>query len=300
MCLSPFDAAIHDAVGAALGMSAMRLYDEHEPMPEADRLLNGHSASAAIASMLRSEPMRAFDAWLVVGEADDMERHVAPWVRERGYRAFKVKILGRDPEADARRTVEIWRAVRAFGVQRPRFTADSNGATPGPEAAVEYLERIRSLEPGAFEALEYIEQPTGRDVAAQPHDWRSVAALKPVLLDEGLTDEHAMALAVEQGWSGFALKTCKGHSFALAAAAWAHQRGMTVTLQDLTNPGLAAIHAGLFAAYVPTLNGVELNSAQFTPAANTEWLPRLAAFFEPRDGTHRLPEVIPDGLGGRL
>ncbi len=300
MCLSPFDAAIHDATGAALGVSAMELYEDAAPMPEADRLFGGRSACEAIRAMLRREPIRDFDGWLVVGEADDMDRHVAPWVTERGYRAFKVKILGRDPEADARRTVEIWRAVRSFGVGHPRFTADSNGATPGPEAAVEYLERMRSLEPGAFDALEYIEQPTGRDITVQPHDWRAVAAIKPVLLDEGLTDERAMALSAEQGWSGFALKTCKGHSFALAAAAWAREQGMTVTLQDLTNPGLAAIHAGIFAAFVPTLNGVELNSAQFTPAANAEWLPRMADFLEPRDGTHRLPAVLPDGLGGRL
>jgi L-alanine-DL-glutamate epimerase-like enolase superfamily enzyme len=300
MCLSPFDAAIHDAVGAALSRSAMALYDEPVEMPVADRLFGDRSASQAVAAMLRPEPVRAFDAWLVVGEADDLERVVRPWVTDRGYRAFKLKILGRDPKADAERTVEVYRALRSFGVDRPRLTADSNGATPSPEAAVEYLERVRNLNADAFYALEYIEQPTGRDIVAQPHDWRSVAALKPVLLDEGLTDEHAMALSVEQGWSGFALKTCKGHSFALAAAAWAHDRGMIVALQDLTNPGLAAIHAGIFAAYVPTINGVELNSAQFTPAANDEWLPRLASFLEPRDGTHRLPEAIPDGLGGRL
>lgn len=299
MCLSPFDAAIHDAVGAALGVSAMALYDDPVPMPEADRLFGGESAARVIAAMLRSQPARAFDAWLVVGEADDLGSVVRPWIDERGYRAFKLKILGRDPKADAERTVEVFRALRAFGVARPRLTADSNGATPSPDAAVEYLEHVRDRDADAFDALEYIEQPTGRDIVAQPHDWRAVAATKPVLLDEGLTDEAAMALSVEQGWSGFALKTCKGHSFALTAAAWAHRRGMLVALQDLTNPGLAAIHAGLFAAFVPTINGVELNSAQFTPAANEEWLPRLAAFLEPRDGTHRLAGAIPDGLGGR-
>ncbi|MBM3493169.1 MAG: hypothetical protein FJX72_02420 [Armatimonadetes bacterium] len=311
MCLSPFDAAIHDAVGAALGLPAMALYDEDVPMPEADRLVaplppplaggaRWEGAAGSIRAMLRSEPVRAFDAWLVVGEADDLQEVVRPWIADRGYRAFKLKILGRDPKADAERSVEVFRAARAFGVQRPRLTADSNGATPGPEGAVEYLERVRDLDADAFAALEYIEQPTGRDIVAQPNDWRKVAALKPVLLDEGLTDAHAMSLAVEQGWSGFALKTCKGHSFALAAAAWAHRRGMLVALQDLTNPGLAAIHAGLFAAHVPTINGVELNSPQFTPAANAEWLPRLDAFLEPKDGSHRLPETLPDGLGGRL
>jgi hypothetical protein len=109
-----------------------------------------------------------------------------------------------------------------------------------------------------------------------------------------------MEIAAQQGWSGFALKTCKGHSFSLVAAAWARRRGMLLALQDLTNPGLAAIHAFLFAAHLPVINGVELNSMQFTPAANAGWLPRLASLFEPRDGMHRLPDTAPPGLGSTL
>jgi len=106
--------------------------------------------------------------------------------------------------------------------------------------------------------------------------------------------------ALAQGWSGLALKTCKGHSFALTVAAWAVENGMLLSLQDLTNPGLSMIHAALFAAYVPTINGVELNSPQYTPAANAEWLPRLSCLFEPTDGIHRLPDEIPPGLGSVL
>ena len=57
------------------------------------------------------------------------------------------------------------------------------------------------------------------------------------------------------------------------------------------------IHAALFAAHVHTMNDVELNSPQFTPAANAAWLPRLAGLFEPREGVHRLPTTTPLGLG---
>lgn len=97
-----------------------------------------------------------------------------------------------------------------------------------------------------------------------------------------------------------ALKTCKGHSFALVAAAWAQARGMLLSMQDLTNPGFSAIHSALFAAHVPTMNGVELNSPQFTPAANQPWGPRCAGLFEPTDGLHRLKDAAPPGLGSSL
>ncbi|MCC6680714.1 MAG: hypothetical protein IT445_07410, partial [Phycisphaeraceae bacterium] len=62
----------------------------------------------------------------------------------------------------------------------------------------------------AYRALEMIEQPTGRDIARYAYDWHPVAARKPVMVDEGLMTLASMPLAREQGWSGFALKTCKG------------------------------------------------------------------------------------------
>ena len=35
-------------------------------------------------------------------------------MRRRGYRCFKLKILGKDNAADAARTVEVYRALEAF------------------------------------------------------------------------------------------------------------------------------------------------------------------------------------------
>lgn len=299
MCASPFDAAIHDAAGNALGLSAFDFYRETALIPGADRLFSGGSACAAISRMLRP-PRREFDAWLIVSRGDSLEESMDIWVRKRGYHAFKVKILGHDNADDAARTAEVYRAARRFGVEKPRLTVDSNEANPDSASVLDYLERLSAIDLEAFEALEYLEQPTARDITASPNDWREVARVKPVLLDEGLTGPEVFEQALEQCWSGFALKTCKGHSLALVAAAWAHERGLLVALQDLTNPGLSAVHAALFAAHVPTANGVELNSPQYTPAANAEWLPRLRGLLDPRDGMHRLPERIPPGLGSTL
>ena len=109
-----------------------------------------------------------------------------------------------------------------------------------------------------------------------------------------------LELAYRQGWSGLALKTCKGHSMLMTTAAWAHEHGMLLSLQDLTNPGIALIHAALVGSRLPTINGAELNSPQFTPQANQEFLPRLSSLFEPRNGVHCLPAKTPLGLGSNL
>ena len=299
MCASPFDAALHDAAGLALERSAFDFYDIPAPIPSADRLFPGEGACAAIARTIRPA-QRRLDAWWIVGARDVLEDEVAPAIRNFGFRCFKQKTTG-DTVADAARTAEIYRAVRGYGVEHPVFDVDSNEANPDPQSVLDYLERLRALDAGAYAALAYLEQPTSRDILARPFDWRPVTALKPVLIDEGLTDLDLFAEAQAQGWSGFALKTCKGHSFALVAAAWARRHGLLLALQDLTNPGLSAIHAALFAAHIPTMNGVELNSPQYTPAANDAWLPRLAGLFYPGEGRHDVSGVLgAPGLGSTL
>lgn len=298
MCLSPFDAAIHDAVGIALKRSAFRLYDQSLKIPSADGYFDG-GASAAIRSCLRNPPITTLPAWIIVGKNDDLDEDLRPWVQHRGYHCFKLKIMGQDNAADVQRTVDVHNAVRSLGATDIRLSIDSNEANPDAKSVEDYLLRLREASPDAFAALQYVEQPTGRDIRLHRFDWRNVTKLKPVLLDEGLTDPQMLEEALRQGWSGFALKTCKGHSFALLAAAWAKQKGMIVSLQDLTNPGFSMIHAALFAAYVPTINGVELNSPQFTPAANEPWLPRLSGLFQPSAGVHRLPAGTEIGLGSQ-
>ena len=86
----------------------------------------------------------------------------------------------------------------------------------------------------------------------------------------------------------------------LVCAAWAKQHGMLISLQDLTNPGIALVHAALVRAHLPTINGAELNSPQFTPAANEELARRLPELFLPHGGVHRLPMETPVGLGSGL
>lgn len=299
MCASPFDAAIHDAVGIALGCSAFDLYNELPSLPSADPHFVQHKAAAAIAGMLR-QPKRSLRAWHVVGKEDDLDKDVGPWIQQRGYRCFKIKIFGHDNADDVARTVEVYRAVKRLGAKRPQLCVDTNEANPDAESVRDYYQRLKSVDPEAYDSLLYFEQPTGRDIMVHRFAWRPVAALKPVMLDEGLASLELMHEALVQGWSGFALKTCKGHSFALTAAAWARERNMALSLQDLTNPGLSLIHAAWFAAHVPTLNDVELNSPQFTPAANAPWLPRLRELFAPTDGMHRLPEQPLIGLGSTM
>lgn len=297
LCLAPFDAAIHDAAGRALGISAFSFYQEPASIPSADGFFVKGTV-AAIANMMRPRA-EALDGWWIVNARDDLGGELACAISEAGFRNFKLKLLGRSVAEDVARTVSVHRAVLRHGACKPRLSLDSNEAHGDANAVREFLEALRASDLETFNSVSYLEQPTSRDIIGHGFSWHEVSLLKPVLLDEGLTSLELLPHALEQGWSGLALKTCKGHSFALAAAAWAHEHGLLLTMQDLTNPGLAAIHSYLFAAHLPVINGIELNSPQFTPQANALWLPRLSGLFGVRDGRHRLAEHAV-GLGSEL
>lgn len=299
ICLSLFDAAIHDAVGRALGCSAFAFYDEPVALPLADRHFPGESAARIIKHTLR-EPRPSIDAWWLVSATDDLSGSLGGQVREGGYRFFKVKILGKDMREDMARTAEVHAAALKAGIPNPGLSIDANEANSDSEQVYEFLSRMQKEHPEVFDALAYIEQPTPRDIVTHAYDWKKVSTLKPVLLDEGLTSLDLLPVAKDQGWSGLALKTCKGHSFTLVAAAWAWRQGLPVAMQDLTNPGYSAIHSFLMAAHLNTINGIELNSPQYTPAANAEWLPRRSDLFQVRGGMHRLPVDSIVGLGSGL
>ena len=334
LCISPFDAAIHDATGIALGMSAMRFYDAPVTIPSADSLFTDGAASA-IRQVLR-QPAPSLPGWYIAGPATPADA-VRKAVEDYGIRQIKLKMSGTDPQRDAEQTAGVYSvaadaaagvagASRAAGAanaanisetatsapsrELPRSTyryddqislvVDSNEANHDAASVLEYLDRLESIDARAYAALAYLEQPTPRDIEEHPFDWSNVSKRKRVLVDEGLTDIRLFPVARKQGWSGFALKTCKGHSFVLVAAAWAHRNGMCISLQDLTNPGYSAIHAALLASHLPTINGVELNSWQFTPEANKRWIPRLAEMLTPHNGVHVVAATNASGLGSNL
>ena len=77
------------------------------------------------------------------------------------------------------------------------------------------------------------------------------AKLCPIVADEALTDLESLLLAREMGYTGVALKACKGQTHAMLLAAAAQKFGMFLCVQDLTCPGASLIHSAGIAARVP-------------------------------------------------
>jgi hypothetical protein len=123
------------------------------------------------------------------------------------------------------------------------------------------------------------------------------ARLRPIVVDEGLIDLSTLLLARKMGYTGVALKACKGQTQAMLMAAAARKYGLFITVQDLTCPGAALIHSAGIAARVPGNAGIEANARQFVPAANAPWETRFPGLFTIRDGVMATGQLTGPGLG---
>src|SRR6185295_1591949 len=159
------------------------------------------------------------------------------------------------------------------------------------------LDRLRDEHSRIYGMLLYVEQPFPYDLEQFRIDVHSVSARKPLFLDESAHDWQMVRLGRELGWSGVALKTCKTQTGALLSACWARAHGMTLMVQDLTNPMLAQIPHLLLAANVGTIMGVETNCMQFYPAASTSEAAVHPGLYQRRLGAVKLSSVAGPGFG---
>jgi hypothetical protein len=104
-----------------------------------------------------------------------------------------------------------------------------------------------------------------------------------------------MKLAREMGYTGAALKACKGQSQAVLMAAAAQKYKMFLCVQDLTCPGASLIHSAGLAAHIPGVAAIEANARQYVPAANQAWEKKLPGIFVVKDGM--LDTSVLDGAG---
>jgi hypothetical protein len=162
------------------------------------------------------------------------------------------------------------------------------------------LDRLRDEHPRIYGMILYVEQPFPYDLEQYRMDVHSVAARKPLFLDESAHDWRLVRLGRELGWSGVALKTCKTQTGALLSACWAKAHGMSLMVQDLTNPMLAQIPHVLLAAYTGTIMGVETNAMQFYPEASRPEAAVHPGLYQRREGKVVLSSLKGPGFGYQL
>ena len=298
---SPFDAALHDACGRALGRSSFRTLSRGLVGHDLSRYLNadfrGDDLQAAVRdrpaatvplfhSVGGSDPLTAEEAEAAGVPRDGLPRTLAEWIRFNGLANIKIKLQGESLDWDVDRTLAVDRIARATRPEAAwRYCVDFNERCSDAGYLLEYLKRVAAGSPACLEGILYVEQPTARDLRAAPrNDMHAAARLRPIVIDESLTDLESLLAARDLGYTGVALKACKGQSHALLMAAAARKYDLFVCVQDLTCPAAALVHSAAIAAWVPSVAGIEANARQYIPEANRGWDERLPGLFRVTDG----------------
>ncbi len=233
---------------------------------------------------------------------DGLPETLPEWISADGLTHLKIKLSGDDIEWDVERVLAIDRiaaqAQAARGCDQWVYSTDFNEKCENVEYVLEFLKRVREQSTAAYDRIQYIEQPTSRDLKANPENrMHEAAKLKPVVLDEALVDYEALLLSREQGYTGVALKTCKGQTDALFLGAAAQKFAMFLCVQDLTCPGYSFLHSASLAARMPTVVAIEGNGRQYCPGPNKKWAKQYQSMFEITDGTVGTGVLNGPGLG---
>jgi L-alanine-DL-glutamate epimerase-like enolase superfamily enzyme len=318
---SAFDAALHDGYGKAFGKSAYETYGPAFAGRDLGHYLGPDFRGEHLDRYVPPRPRAATPVFHSIGASDaltpgEVKQPLGDglpdcfeqWIARDGLTRFKIKLNGGDLAADLARTVAIDRvAARVLPARAAagddgggdwRYCLDFNEGCPDVEYLLEYLRRLREATPAGFARILYIEQPTARDLARDRHNvMHQAARLVPIVVDEGLVSLETLLLARQMGYTGVALKACKGQSQAMLMAAAARKYGLFITVQDLTCPGAALIHSAGIAARVPGNAGIEANARQFVPAANAAWEGRFPGLFTIRGGVMNTGLLTGAGLG---
>lgn len=318
VCCSPFDLALHDAYGRMAGRPVYDTYDAaHLSKDLSHYLTPAEGSDVSFAGRYPSDylvaaPPTRMPVWHLVGGLDPLDKGdlrgdepddgypvlLGDWIDADGLRCLKIKLRGTDADWDHQRLVKVGRIAIDHGAAW--LTTDFNCTVTDPAYVNAILDKLRDEHPRVYGMILYVEQPFPYDLEANRIDVHSVAARKPLFMDESAHDWEHVRLGRSLGWTGVALKTCKTQTGALLSLCWAKAHGMTLMVQDLTNPMLAMPPHVLLAAHAGTIMGVEANGMQFYPRASAAEERVHPGLYRRRDGHLDLSTLSGPGFGYRL
>jgi L-alanine-DL-glutamate epimerase-like enolase superfamily enzyme len=318
VCCSAFDIALHDAYGQLLNRDVYSTYNAEFMNVDLSHFLkaaddsNFSFAGKYPADFLTFPPAKTLPAWHLVGGKDLLEASeltgtepddgypvlLPDWIIRDGLKCLKVKLRGNDSSWDIDRLVKVGKIAIENDV--PWLTSDFNCTVTEPAYVNEILDRLIIEHPRIYQMILYVEQPFPYDLGKNQIDVHSVSARKPLFMDESAHNWKLIRLGRSLGWTGVALKTCKTQTGALLSLCWAQAHGMTLMVQDLTNPMLAQIPHVLLAAHASTIMGIETNAMQYYPAASTSEEAVHPGLYQRRNGQVDLSTLDGPGFGYRI
>ena len=210
---SAFDAAIHDAFGKAHGLNCYHTYGPEFMKYDLAHYLGPEYKGEFPNRYVTAEPKGRMPLYHLVSAIDPIEESditkrvndglpetLPEWIRYNGLTHFKIKLNGDDRKWDVERVLRVDKVTtqtqKARGASHWVYSLDFNEKCPNVEYLLDFLREVKDKSPGGYERIQYVEQPTARDLKPQPeHKMQEAAKLRPVVIDESLTDVEALLLS---------------------------------------------------------------------------------------------------------
>lgn len=318
VCSSAFDIALHDAYGNVNDVYIYDTYNSTYMNGDLSCFISPEEETKVSFSGKYPEDYLIFPrkerliAWHLVGGKDPLSEEdldgsepndgypvlLPDWIVRDGLKCLKVKLRGNDSGWDYDRLVKVGKIAIEHDVNW--LTSDFNCTVTEPDYVNDILDRLMLEHPRIYGMILYVEQPFPYDLESNQIDVHSVSARKPLFMDESAHDWRMVRLGRRLGWTGVALKTCKTQTNAILTLCWAKAHGMTLMVQDLTNPMLAQITHVLLASHAGTIMGVEVNSMQFYPDASIPEAKVHPGIYRRRDGVIDLSTIRGNGFGYQI
>ncbi|MEO8128796.1 MAG: enolase C-terminal domain-like protein [Bryobacteraceae bacterium] len=312
--MSPFDAAIHDAYGKLHNRNSFQACGSDLMTYDLSHYLGAEFKGESLDKYILKQPKATMPLYHLVGAVDPvtdadiktrlndgLPETLPEWINYNGLTNIKIKLNGDNVKWDVDRVITVDRVAAETqakrGVQKWVYSLDFNEKCPNVAYLLSFIHQIKEKSPAGFARIQYIEQPTKRDLNLDRGNvMQEAAKLRPIVIDESLTGQDALMLSREMGYTGAALKACKGQSQALLMAAVAQKYKMFLCVQDLTCPGASLIHSAGLAAHIPGVAAIEANARQYVPRANKAWESRFPGIFIIKDGQMKTGVLNRNGL----
>ncbi len=312
---SPFDAALHDAYGKIHQMNSFDTLSSEYMKYDLSEYLDENFKGEYLDQYTLRTPKERLPLYHLIGAMDpltdaDIDQRIndglpetlGEWIQADGLTHLKIKLAGDDLEWDINRVLSIEKessiAQETRGCKEWFYSCDFNEKCENVDYVLDFLNRVKEESPSAYDRIQYIEQPTNRDLKANPENkMHKASQLKPVVIDESLVDYDALLECRDLGYTGVALKACKGQTDSLLLAAAAQKYDMFLCVQDLTCSGASFLHSASLAAHIPGIQAIEGNGRQYCPGPNKRWSKQIPSMFDITDGTVGTGVLTLPGLG---
>lgn len=312
LAASPLEAAVHDAYGRVAGTSSFNCLTADYLNEDLSSYLGEEFAGKYPGDYFSDTPKSTMPLYHLVGALDPLSEAdlntkledgypetLEEWLNTDGITHLKIKLAGNNIDWDVGRIVEVTRICEIVAPERNwKLSFDFNEQCPNEDYVLDLLERIERLSKLSFDRLQYIEQPTPRDLTQRTEmTVHRIARIRPVVIDESLTDVESLRLARQRGYTGLALKACKGQSECLLMGAAGAEYKMFTCVQDLTCIGGSFMHSASIASRLPGVTAIEGNGRQYCPIGNEAYMKKYAPMFRVRYGTIPTELLDEHGLG---